>query len=50
MAGAERKAKEKQPQAFCKYRDCLWRLKTWHERTVGFCPRHEPQVSTPKSA
>ncbi len=42
---AERRAKIKTPEAFCKYRDCLWRLKTWDERTAGFCPCHQPQPS-----
>ncbi len=44
VAGAERKAKEREPARFCRFKDCLWRLKTWAERDCGWCPRHEPQA------
>jgi hypothetical protein len=42
VAGAERRAKEREPEKFCRFKDCLWRLRTFAEKASGWCPRHEP--------
>jgi hypothetical protein len=43
VAGAERRAKEREPARFCRFRGCLWRLRTFDEIAKGWCPRHAPQ-------
>ncbi len=43
VAGAERRAKEREPERFCKFRDCLYRLATFEQKITGFCPNHEPE-------
>ncbi len=45
VAGAERKAKEREPAKFCRFRDCLYRLATFEQKISGWCPRHAPEVA-----
>jgi hypothetical protein len=44
VAGAERKAKEREPVRFCPFPHCLWRLRTFEEMAKGWCRRHAPQA------